>query len=76
MLGNLKLIAIGTAVALSILGGAYAIGRIHANTERDLDDAKGALKGAETAKEVQDEIRQKSDDDVLDALRPWMRPDD
>jgi len=73
--GKLKLwlaaILAGLAGALAI----YAKGRSDAKAKRKADEAARKIKSLETAREVKADVDEKSDADVRDGLRKWVRDD-
>ena len=70
---RLKLWAAAILAALAGMAAIYAKGRADAKAKRKADEAARKIKTLETAREVKADVDEKSDADVRDGLRKWVR---
>lgn len=71
--GKFRGYVLGVGVALGIIAGVYAKGRLDQKEGTDAAVAKQTAKDLKTAKDVQDEVAKKSATDVNADLNKWMR---
>ena len=73
MLARLRIWAYAIGAAAAAVGGAWFFGRREGKHAADARYVRRRADAMKEAQDVQDEVRQRDDDDVRDALRRWMR---
>lgn len=73
MLIRLRMWAYAIGAAAAAVVGAWFFGRREGKDAVEARHARRRVEAMKEAQDVQDEVRQRDDDDVRDALRRWMR---